>query len=128
VGDEELRDLYRGCRAVVMPGVEDFGIVPLEAMACGRPAVVYAEGGGAETVVPGETGAVFEEPTAASLRAAIDSLQGISFNTEALRARAEAHSRQAFESRFRAFVERVLAGATAGERSRPGLAEERPHH
>src|SRR5271169_5465076 len=43
VGDEELRALYQGCRAVLMPGVEDFGIVPLEAMACGRPAVVFAE-------------------------------------------------------------------------------------
>jgi glycosyltransferase involved in cell wall biosynthesis len=125
VGDTALRDLYRGCRAVVMPGVEDFGIVPLEAMACGRPAVVFAEGGGAESVVPGETGAVFSEPTARALSAAIDSLQGISFNTVALRARAEAHSRQAFESRFRAFVERVLAGSAPSGRE-PGLAEERP--
>ena len=99
--------------------------MPLEAMACGRPAVVFAEGGGAESVVPGETGAVFSEPTARALSAAIDSLQGISFNTVALRARAEAHSRQAFESRFRAFVERVLAGSAPSGRE-PGLAEERP--
>jgi glycosyltransferase involved in cell wall biosynthesis len=119
VDDARLLELYRGCRVAIMPGVEDFGIVPLEAMACGRPAVVFAEGGGAETVIPGETGAVFHEPTAASLKAAIDSLQGISFNTVALRARAEAHSRQAFESRFRAFVERVLAGSGP----EPGHAE-----
>ena len=46
-----LRELYRGCRAVIMAGVEDFGIVPLEAMACGRPAIVFGEGGGPETVV-----------------------------------------------------------------------------
>jgi glycosyltransferase involved in cell wall biosynthesis len=126
VDDTTLRDLYRGCRAVVMPGVEDFGIVPLEAMACGRPAVVFAEGGGAETVLPGETGVVFEEPTSQSLRAAIESLGGMCFNSMALRARAEAHSRPAFESRFRAFVERVLAGSVAGDGPRPGLAEERP--
>jgi glycosyltransferase involved in cell wall biosynthesis len=111
VEDERLRDLYRACRAVVMPGVEDFGIVPLEAMACGRPAVVFGEGGGAETVTHGETGVVFSEPTAAALRAAVDSLEGIRFNTVTLRSRAEAHSRAAFESRFRAFVERVLAGS-----------------
>jgi glycosyltransferase involved in cell wall biosynthesis len=126
VDDVRLRELYRGCRAVIMPGVEDFGIVPLEAMACGRPAVVYAEGGGSETVEPGVTGVVFQEPTAASLRAAIDSLQGISFNTLALRERAEAHSQAAFEARFRVFVERVLAGWPGAGEPATGLAEERP--
>ena len=53
VDDEALREQYRGCRAVLMPGVEDAGIVPLEALACGRPAVVFGEGGGAETVEHG---------------------------------------------------------------------------
>jgi glycosyltransferase involved in cell wall biosynthesis len=126
VDDATLRDLYRGCRAVIMPGVEDFGIVPLEAMACGRPAVVFAEGGGAETVVHGLTGVVFDEPTPASLRAAIDALKGMSFNTLALRARAEAHSQAAFEASFRAFVERVLTGWRAEGEPAAGLAEERP--
>src|SRR4026208_1192886 len=46
VDDGALRDLYRGCRAVIMASVEDFGIVPLEAMACGRPAVAHADAGG----------------------------------------------------------------------------------
>jgi glycosyltransferase involved in cell wall biosynthesis len=109
VDDTALRDLYRGCRAVLMPGVEDFGIVPLEAMACGKPAIAFAEGGGAETVVPGETGLLFSEATAASLRAAVDSLEGLRFNTATLRARAEAYSRPVFEARFRAFVEDALA-------------------
>jgi glycosyltransferase involved in cell wall biosynthesis len=109
VDDHTLRDLYRGCRAVVMPGVEDFGIVPLEAMACGRPAVVFAEGGGAESVIPGETGVVFHEATPEALRAAVDSLQGIRFNTSALRARAESYGRRVFEARFRDFVDRALA-------------------
>jgi glycosyltransferase involved in cell wall biosynthesis len=109
VDDHTLRDLYRGCRAVVMPGVEDFGIVPLEAMACGRPAVVFGEGGGAESVIPQETGVVFHEATPGALRAAVDSLQGIRFNTSALRARAESYGRRVFESRFRDFVDRALA-------------------
>ena len=109
VDDVTLRDLYRGCRAVVMASVEDFGIVPLEAMACGRPAVVFAEGGGRETVLPGQTGVLFQGPTAASLRAAVDSLEGLRFNTTTLRAHAEAHSRQVFEARFRAFVKEALA-------------------
>jgi glycosyltransferase involved in cell wall biosynthesis len=110
VSDAELRELYRGCRALVQASVEDFGIAPLEAMACGRPAVVYAEGGGPESVVPGKTGVLFHEPTAASLRAAVDSLKGLGFNTAALRSHAEAHGRRVFEARVRAFVEEGRAG------------------
>ena len=108
VSDAELRELYRGCRAVLMPGVEDFGIVPVEAMACGRPAVAFAEGGGVETVQPGETGVLFHQATPQALRAAVDSLQGLRFNTGALRARAEALSRRSFETRFREFVTEAL--------------------
>lgn len=113
VDDATLRELYRGCRAVIMPGIEDFGIVPLEAMACGRPAVVFGEGGGAESVVPGETGVVFHQPTASALRAAVDSLEGMRFNTSALRARAESYGRRVFESRFREFVDRAWAARMA---------------
>ena len=105
VDDARLRELYRGCRAVIMPGVEDFGIVPLEAMACGRPAIVFSEGGGRESVVDGETGVLFHEPTAPALRASIDSLGHMRFNVGALRRRAEAFGRRQFESRFQAFVE-----------------------
>jgi glycosyltransferase involved in cell wall biosynthesis len=111
VDDSTLRDLYRRCRAVIMAGVEDFGIVPLEAMACGRPAVVYARGGGPESVVPGETGVLFTEADPGALRAAVDSLDGLRFSRMALRARAEAYGRPIFESRFRAFVERALSPA-----------------
>jgi glycosyltransferase involved in cell wall biosynthesis len=109
VDDGALRDLYRGCRAVLMPGVEDFGIVPLEAMACGRPAVVFGEGGGRESVVPGETGLLFHEPTAAALRAAVDSLDTVRFNSATLRQRAEAYRREVFEERFKALVDEALA-------------------
>jgi glycosyltransferase involved in cell wall biosynthesis len=107
--DAELREQYRACRAVLMPGVEDFGIVPLEAMACGRPAVVFGEGGGVETVEDGRTGLVFREPTAAALRAALATLDSARFDRLALRARAEALRREVFESRIRGFVERALA-------------------
>jgi glycosyltransferase involved in cell wall biosynthesis len=109
LADAPLREQYRGCRAVIMPGVEDFGIVPLEAMACGRPAVVFAEGGGVETVLPGVTGLHFHEPSKEALRRAVDSLEAISFNMFTLRAHAEAYRIRVFEDRFRAFVERSLA-------------------
>jgi glycosyltransferase involved in cell wall biosynthesis len=107
--DAELREQYRACRAVLLPGVEDFGIVPVEAMACGRPAVVFGEGGGLETVEDGRTGIVFSEPTATALRAALATLSSARFDRLALRTRAEVHRREVFESRIRGFVERALA-------------------
>jgi glycosyltransferase involved in cell wall biosynthesis len=96
---------------VVQAAVEDFGIVPLEAMACGRPAVVYAEGGGPESVTHGETGLLFHEATPEALRSAIDSLARMRFNTSVLRARAEAHGTSVFESRIRALVDEASAGS-----------------
>jgi glycosyltransferase involved in cell wall biosynthesis len=108
VDDCVLRDLYRGCRAVLLTGVEDFGIVPVEAMACGRPAVVFSEGGAAEAVVEGETGLVFHAPTAQALRAAVDALSVTRFNTAVLRARAEAYGPAAFDARMRDVVSRAI--------------------
>src|SRR5438132_1043939 len=59
--DEEIRDLYRRASVLLMPGEEDFGIVPVEAQACGTPVVALARGGALETVVPGETGSLVED-------------------------------------------------------------------
>jgi glycosyltransferase involved in cell wall biosynthesis len=109
VTDGELRELYRGCRAVLMPGVEDAGIVPLEALACGRPAIVFGEGGGAESVEHGRTGLVFHEATPQALRAAVSALDEARFDRLALRARAEAHRTGRFEERIREFVLNALA-------------------
>jgi len=108
VDDGALRELYRGARAVIMPNVEDFGITAVEAMACGRPVVAFGEGGGAESVIDGETGILFREPTPLALRAAVDSLSTMRFNTAASRARAETYSRPLFESRFRTFLDSAL--------------------
>jgi glycosyltransferase involved in cell wall biosynthesis len=114
VDDEALRELYRGCRAVLMPGVEDAGIVPLEALACARPAVVFGEGGGAETIEHGRTGLVFHEPTAAALRAAVSTLETTRFDRLALRARAEALRLDVFEGRVRSFVADALGPRERG--------------
>lgn len=108
VDDASLRDLYRGCRAVVMAGVEDFGMAPLEAMACGKPAVVFAEGGGLESVLPGTTGLLFHQQTPQALRAVVTSLEAWRFDPSAIRAHAETFSGEVFEARFQAFVQRYL--------------------
>ncbi|NLB68825.1 MAG: glycosyltransferase family 4 protein [Lentisphaerae bacterium] len=69
--DDEILELYRNCRLLVFPGEEDYGIVPLEAQACGRPVVAYKRGGALETVVDGVTGVFFDEQTLESLEEAV---------------------------------------------------------
>jgi len=113
VDDAELRRLYRGCRVVVNAAVEDFGIVPVEAAACARPAIVFGEGGAPETVIEGETGLVFKEASAEALRAAVNSLDSVQFRDERLREWAEAHSRARFEARLDSFVQEALAESEA---------------
>ncbi|MBX7185112.1 MAG: glycosyltransferase [Vicinamibacteria bacterium] len=102
---DRLLGLYRGCRALLLPGVEDFGIVVAEALACGRPALVNAQGGGAEIVNDGEFGQTFTEPTAEAVARAMSQLQAKGFSRLELRKRAETFSRALFEQRFRAVVD-----------------------
>lgn len=106
VSREKLRTLYQHCHASLLPGVEDFGIAPLETQACGRPAVAFAEGGARETVKDGITGVLFEEPTPRSLSGAIDRLSSLSLNKQDLRAWALEFSRERFKSRIQAFIEK----------------------
>ena len=69
--DDVIRDHYRSCRALLFPGEEDFGIVPIEALACGTPVIALGRGGVAETV-DDTVGRTYPEPTAAALLAALD--------------------------------------------------------
>jgi glycosyltransferase involved in cell wall biosynthesis len=71
VGDDEFVRVVAGCRALVFPGEEDFGIIPVEAMAAGRPVIAYGRGGILDTVIPGETGLFFDEPTPEALVEAV---------------------------------------------------------
>lgn len=101
------------CRALIFPGIEDFGIVPVEAMASGKPVIGFGYGGLLETVIDGVTGVLFREPTASSLANAVRRFEERGdFDRQAIRARAEAFSEEAFRGRFGSFVERA-AGAAA---------------
>jgi glycosyltransferase involved in cell wall biosynthesis len=71
VPDAEMAALYRDSRALLFPAMEDFGIVPLEAMASGRAVVAYGRGGALDTVRDGETGVLFDAQTPEALTAAI---------------------------------------------------------
>jgi glycosyltransferase involved in cell wall biosynthesis len=102
VEGEELRRLYRGAWCFLQPGVEDFGIAPVEALACGIPVVALGRGGVLDIVEDGVHGVLYDgQGDAAALAAAIDKRREIRFNESDLRARAEAFSRSAFRDRFR---------------------------
>lgn len=109
--DAQLHWLYRGCRAVVSASYEDFGLTPLEAAAFGRPSVVPRDGGFLDTVIPGQTGILFEEVTSSAISSALTDLEGRTWDPERLRDQARAYSEERFVERLRAAVEPFLTQA-----------------
>jgi glycosyltransferase involved in cell wall biosynthesis len=105
--DSRVRDLYAGCKAVIFPGEEDFGIVPVEAMACGKPVVAFARGGALETVldIPDlTTGVLFQEQSVESLVAAVHKCKERQFEPEALRRYALGFDREIYKSRMKEYI------------------------
>jgi glycosyltransferase involved in cell wall biosynthesis len=107
--DEEIREEYRRAQAVLLPGEEDFGIVPVEAQACGTPVVALARGGALETVVDGETGVLFADPTVAALTAALQRVTATRFDAGRLQRHADAFSRPRYLDRMRAVIDETVA-------------------
>lgn len=114
---ETLRRHMQRCKALLFPGEEDFGIVPVEALAAGRPVIALGRGGALETVRPGHTGLLFHEPTAEALGAAVEAFErgGQDFDPAALTKEAEAYAPERFRSAFSRFVEQSLARGPGGE-------------
>ncbi|TWS19794.1 glycosyltransferase family 4 protein [Tsukamurella asaccharolytica] len=108
VSDAEMVRLQRAAIATVMPGEEDFGIVPVEAMATGTPVLARAAGGALDTVIPGLSGVLVpdgpDEDFTAALAAAMRDVRPADFDRVALRAHAERFSVAAFRDRMRAIV------------------------
>jgi len=105
VDDAELDRLYAASRAVIHPALDDFGIVPVEALASGRPVVAFAGGGALDVVRDGVTGALFHAATPEALGVALDRLQRMNLDPARLRAEARRFDRLEFERRFAAFVD-----------------------
>jgi glycosyltransferase involved in cell wall biosynthesis len=107
--DEETAAYFSRCKAFIMPGEEDFGITPLEAQASGRPVIAYARGGALETVIDGETGVFFREPTAESLMEAVGRLERMTFDRNRLRQHALSFNEDRFLSEIEAFLKKHAA-------------------
>jgi glycosyltransferase involved in cell wall biosynthesis len=149
--DEVIREHYRRCRALLFPGEEDFGIVPIEALACGAPVLALGRGGVAETV-DGLVGRTYDTPTTEGLEEAMVAWErdGAPHDPRLARRRAEALSLPVFRDQLLTFLAEVVGASHAspvppaphvsvsagtaplpsGTRSRessPGDAGHRPH-
>ncbi len=114
IDDGDVRDLYRRSAAVIMPGVEDFGMVPVEAQACGRPVVVLAQGGALESVIDGLTGVHVREESVEAFADALSDLSTRSWDATAIRAHAEGFGKTRFQREFQ-----VVLDETVSENRRP---------
>ncbi len=103
-------ELLRGCKAFIFPGLEDFGIAPVEAMAAGRPVIAFAGGGALDTVKPGVSGELFGEQTPESLRAVLAQFDADDYDPTACRAQAERFSVENFRNRLCGYIEQVIDG------------------
>ena len=113
VSEEELKRYIARCRAFIFPGLDDFGIAPVEAQAAGRPVIAYAGGGALDTVVEGVTGAFFYEQTPQSLAEAVRHFDERSFDPETIRRHAARFDREAFKRKLSRFIEEKYAAYIA---------------
>jgi glycosyltransferase involved in cell wall biosynthesis len=115
LSDDEVRNEYRRARAVLLPGEEDFGIVTVEAQACGRPVVALGRGGALETVIDGENGLLYPDTDVRSLADALERVASIRFDSDRISRSAQRFSRDRHVQRMREVIDDTIA-APAGAR------------
>ncbi len=118
--DAEVVEQMAGCRALLFPGEEDFGLTAVEAQAAGKPVIAYVEGGARETVAPGVTGEFFHALTAESLAEVIAGFDTRGYHPDACREQAQRYAPERFRPRFQEVVERLRA--TPSPTAQPGIA------
>jgi glycosyltransferase involved in cell wall biosynthesis len=113
VTDQERLRLLESCRAVVFAAEEDFGMVPVEAMAGGKPVIAYGAGGALESVIPGVTGELFSDRTPEALAALMEHWDDSRYQPSSCRARAAEFDKRKFRERMREFGESFLSPTIA---------------
>lgn len=116
VSDSERDRRLSRARALLFPGEEDFGIVPVEAQAAGVPVIAYGVGGASESVLDGETGVLFERQNAATLAAAIERFERLELDPKRIRDNAKRFGRERFRLQMAQVIDRAL-------RARAGTSE-----
>jgi glycosyltransferase involved in cell wall biosynthesis len=107
----KVRELLRRCKAFLFPGLEDFGIAPVEALSCGRPVIAFGEGGALDTVMPGVTGELFTAQTCESLLSALKSFDALAYDPAHCRTKAEEFSAASFRENLLNFLsEKMVNG------------------
>ena len=104
VPEADLPELMARCRAFIFPGLEDFGIAPVQALAAGRPVIAFAGGGALDIVQDGVNGVLFHEPTVEALAAALERFSRLRFDPEVIRRSAEKFDAAVFKERLSAFI------------------------
>jgi glycosyltransferase involved in cell wall biosynthesis len=104
-----LKQHYARCRALIFPGEEDFGMVPVEAMASGRPVVAFGRGGATETVAKDISGVFFAEQTVGAISSAVESLKQIEFDPAKIANHAKQFGRDQFLQKMSAHIGGLLA-------------------
>ena len=122
---DELKAYYQNCRALLFPGEEDFGIVPLEAMASGRPVIAYGSGGALDTVIEQKTGVFFQYQTVEDLTNAINRFEMVEhgFDPQTLRRHACGFGRDVFRRKLKAAIDTAIAEVADQRHGAPRFAE-----
>ncbi len=107
--DEETARYFASCKALIFPQEEDFGIVPLEAMAAGKPVIAYGKGGALETVIDKKTGLLFKEQTVGCLIEAVKHFEKLAISPSVCRAQARRFDQSVFRRRIKQFIERAIS-------------------
>ncbi|MEN9340648.1 MAG: hypothetical protein RIQ62_1960, partial [Bacteroidota bacterium] len=110
VSDQEIVELLRSAEAFIFPGLDDFGIAPVAAMAAGTPVIAYKNGGSLDYIVEGKTGIFFDKQTSASLEKALQNFSNHNFNASLIQKAATRFDPATFRQHIRDYISKVKEG------------------